>query len=116
MALWQLSFVGNAVDSASGAGHKYDSEVFVTLNREPGMAQEQAFTPPPAQDVTVLSSSSSSRAQALAGQLVQEITAAQSNPDNGSLVISPRTQELAGQLVQEVAQLPAEQAAQANTP
>lgn len=38
MAFGQWSFIGNAVDSASGASHKYDSRVFMALNPLPPVA------------------------------------------------------------------------------
>lgn len=38
MAFGQWSFIGNAVDSASGASHKYDSRVFIALNPLPPVA------------------------------------------------------------------------------
>jgi len=41
---WELSFVGTAVDSASGASNKYDSNVFVKLSPAPTPA---AFPAPP---------------------------------------------------------------------
>jgi hypothetical protein len=45
----QLSMVGNLVDSASGAGHKYTSTVFVELEKDPMMAMiptQPIFTQP----------------------------------------------------------------------
>jgi hypothetical protein len=39
MAFGKLSFVGNMVDSASGASNKYDSKVFMGLNPLPSVAQ-----------------------------------------------------------------------------
>lgn len=47
MVLGQWSFIGNAVDSASGANHKYDSKVFVALSPLPPVALAQAVQPPP---------------------------------------------------------------------
>jgi hypothetical protein len=44
MILGEYSFVGNAVDSASGASNKYDSKVFVTLAPA---AAPSAFPAPP---------------------------------------------------------------------
>jgi hypothetical protein len=44
MAFYQLSFLGNAVDSATGASNKYDSKVFVTLNPA---TEPMAFPAPP---------------------------------------------------------------------
>lgn len=38
MAFGQWSFVGNMVDSATGASHKYDSKVFLALNPLPPVA------------------------------------------------------------------------------
>lgn len=38
MAMGQWSFLGNMVDSASGASHKYDSRVFIGLNPLPPVA------------------------------------------------------------------------------
>ncbi len=43
MAFYQLSFLGNAVDSATGASNKYDSKVFVQLTP----AQEPSVFPAP---------------------------------------------------------------------
>lgn len=39
MAMGKLSFVGDIVDNASGAAHKYDSKVFITLNEQPAVAR-----------------------------------------------------------------------------
>lgn len=44
MAFYQLSFVGDAVDSATGASNKYDSKVFVELTPAPAPA---VFPAPP---------------------------------------------------------------------
>lgn len=41
MALGQWSFIGNAVDTASGANNKYDPRVFVTLTELPPIARMQ---------------------------------------------------------------------------
>ena len=126
MAFAQFSFIGNAVDSASGAAHKYDSAVFVTLEKETRTAQiaipSVQATPTPSPFISASQGAGqpmSPRAQALAGQLVQEIaqlSAAGPNPDGSSLIIPPHTQALAGQLVQEVAGLPAEPSVQDATP
>ncbi len=39
MAMGKLSFVGDIVDNASGAAHKYDSRIFITLNEQPAVAR-----------------------------------------------------------------------------
>lgn len=50
MAFGQWSFLGNAVDSASGASHKYDSKVFIALNELPPVAREGGLTTPAPDD------------------------------------------------------------------
>ena len=123
MAMLQFSFIGNALDSASGAGHKYDSKVFVTLEKDtntaqvspPSPAQQMAAVPPA---VIPPSGSPGSgqvvtlETQQLASQLVQEVQvaevsaqAAQADSDDPPYIMLPaHTQELAGRLAQEVAQ------------
>jgi len=63
MAFYQLSFIGNAVDSLSGASNKYDADVFVQLME----AQAPAAFPAPPAPPTVIKLPASS----LAGMSVQ---------------------------------------------
>jgi hypothetical protein len=46
MALWHLSFVGNMIDSATGAGNKYDGQVFVELEKAPPVITQAQVTTP----------------------------------------------------------------------
>lgn len=39
MAMGKLSFVGDIVDNASGAAHKYDSKIFIALTEQPPVAR-----------------------------------------------------------------------------
>ena len=48
MALGKLSFVGDMVDTASGAAHKYDSRVFMALSALPPVARMDATPLQPA--------------------------------------------------------------------
>jgi hypothetical protein len=117
MAMLQLSFIGNAMDNASGAGHKYDSKVFVAMEKDTKNANTAQASPPlPAQQMAAVPPAAvppsgspstgqavSPQAQKLASQLVQEIQVAQQESDgNGTIVMPEHTQQLAKELVEEV--------------
>lgn len=46
MVMGKLSVVGDIVDEASGAAHKYDSKVFIALNPQPSVARIEPAAAP----------------------------------------------------------------------